>query len=75
MCGSLKWKERDPIRGLRGIWVAQSVEHLNLDLCSGHDLLVREFKSCVGHCADGVEAAWDSLFLSLSLPSSHLYSL
>ena len=51
----------------RGIWVAQSLKHQTLDLGSGHDLTVHEFKLRIGLCADGVEPVWDSLSLSLSL--------
>ena len=45
---------------------AQSVERPALDFSSGHDLRVCEFEPRVGLCVDGVEAAWDSLSLSLS---------
>ena len=60
-----------------GAWVAQSVKHLTLDFDSGHDLEVRGFEPQVGVCADSVEPAQDSLFLSLSLsaPSLLLLSL
>ena len=51
-----------------GAWVAQLVEHLTLDLGSGHDLTVREIKPHVGLCTDSMEAAWDSVCLSVSLP-------
>ena len=49
-----------------GTWVAQLVKHLPLNLGSGLDLTVCEFKPCIGLCADGTEPAWDSLSLSLS---------
>ena len=52
----------------RGAWVAQSPKHLTLDFGSGHALMVREFKPCVGFRADNAEAAWDSLSPSLSAP-------
>ena len=61
----------------RGTWVTQSVKCLTLDLGSGHNLMVCEFKPLVGLCADSMELAWDSLspvFLSLSAPTP-LYSL
>ena len=45
--------------------MAQSVEHLTLDLGSGHDLVVHEFKPRVGPYADRAKPAWDSLSLSL----------
>ena len=32
---------------------------------SGHDLVVREFESCLGLCADGAELASDCLSPSL----------
>ena len=47
--------------------MAQSVEYPNLDLGSGHDLMVCEFEPCVGLCADSEGLAWDSLSLPLSL--------
>ena len=50
--------------------MAQAVKHPTLDFGLGHDLVVREFKSQVGLCADSVEPAWDSLSLSLSLSLS-----
>ena len=53
---------------LRGAWVAQSVKHVTLDLSSGYDLTVCEFKPRMGLRADGAEPAWDSLSLSLPLP-------
>ena len=40
------------------------------DLGSGHDLMVYEFKPHIGLCADSVEPAWGSQFLSLSYSSS-----
>ena len=54
---------------LWGTWVAQSVEYPTLDLCSGHDLMVRELEPRIGLCTNSVEPAWDSLspFLSASL--------
>ena len=48
-------------------WVAQLVKRLALDFGSGHDLMVREFKSRVGLCTDSAEPAWDSLSRSLPL--------
>ena len=51
----------------RGAWVAWSVTHPTLGFCSAHDLMVCEFEPHVGLCTDGVETAWDSLSLSLSL--------
>ena len=58
-----------------GTWVAQSVKHLILDFGSGHDLMVREFKPCIGLCTDGVEPAWDSLsHLSASTPLVCVFS-
>ena len=47
--------------------MAQSNERPTLGFGSGHGLMVREFESHVGLCADGVEPAWDSLSLSPSL--------
>ena len=48
-------------------WAAQSVKCPTLDFGSGHNLMVREFKPCVGLYADSAEPAWDSLSFSLSL--------
>ena len=48
-----------------GNWMAQSVKRLTLDLSSGHDLVVHEFKPHVGLWADSAEPAWDSLSPSL----------
>ena len=47
------------------------------DLSSGHDLVVREFESRVGLCADSSEpgAASDSVCLPLSLLLPHLCAL
>ena len=42
--------------------MAQLVKRLTLDLGSGHDLTVREFKPHVRLLTDGVESAWDSVF-------------
>ena len=52
---------------LWGVWVAQSVKHLNLGFSSGHDLTVGEFKPRIGLHAVNAALAWDSVFLSLSL--------
>ena len=49
-----------------GTWVAQSVEHLTLDLSSGHGLTPHEIQLLIRLCAESAEPAWDSLFLSLS---------
>ena len=58
--------------------MAQLVKHLTLDLGSGHDLRVHEFKPHIaGLCADSAESAWDSLSLPLSVFPPHVraYSL
>ena len=62
---------------LRGDWVDQSVKPPTPDFSSGHDLTVGEFEPHVRLCTDGVEPAWDSLFLCLSLCLSpaHSFSL
>ena len=49
----------------RAAWVTQSVKLLTLDLGSGHDLTVCEFKPCIMLRVDSVEPAWDSLSLTL----------
>ena len=54
--------------------MAQSVKHLTLGFCSGHDLTVPEFKPRMELLADSVEPAWDSLSLPLSLCPSPTYS-
>ena len=41
--------------------MAQSVKHLNLDVGSGLDLTVCEFKTHIRLFADSMEPAWDSL--------------
>ena len=51
-----------------------SVKLPTLDFSSGYDLIVREFKPCIGLCTDSAEPAWDSLSPSLSLPLPHLHS-
>ena len=51
--------------------MAQSVKHLTLGFSSGHDVMVHEIEPLVGLHADSTEPAWDSLPLSLLLPSSH----
>ena len=48
-----------------GAWVAQSVKRLILDFGSGHDLMVRGSKPCVGLCADSGEPALGSVSLPL----------
>ena len=52
-----------------GAWVAQSVEHLSLDFCSGHDLMVVKIEPQAGLCAGSTGPAWDSLPLSPLLTS------
>ena len=48
--------------------MAQSLEHLTLDLGSGHDLTVCGIKPRVGLHAHSVEHSWDSLSSCLSAP-------
>ena len=48
--------------------MAQLVKRLTLDFSSGHDLVVCEFKPCIGLHTDRAEPAWDSLSPSLSAP-------
>ena len=59
------------------------VKHPTFYFSSGHDLMVHEFKPCVGLCTESREPAWDSvssfcppppLVLSLSLSLSHSLS-
>ena len=54
---------------------AQSVKRPTLDFDSGHDLMVRGFEPHVGLCTDGVEPAWDSLPLSVSVCLCPLHTL
>ena len=53
--------------------MAQLVKYLTLELSSGHDLMLRDIKPCIGLCADSVEPAGDSL--SLSVGSCPAYAL
>ena len=59
---------------LRGAWGAQLVKRPTLGFGSGHGLAFRGFQPRVRLCADGVEPAWGSLSLPLSLPLSRLLS-
>ena len=54
----------------QGACTAQSGRCPTLGFGSGHGLTVREFEPPVGLCAAGVEPAWDSPSLSLSLALS-----
>ena len=54
-------------KNVRGALATLSVEHPTLDCGSGHDLSVCGFRPRIGLCADGTEAAWDSLSHSPSL--------
>ena len=58
-----------------GVWVAQLVKRPTLDLRSRHDLMVGEFKPCVGLCDDSAERAWDSASPSLCPSPAHSLSL
>ena len=55
--------------------MAQLVKCLTLDVDSGRDLMVCEFKPRVGLRADSAESAWDSLSPSLSAPPPLVLSL
>ena len=63
----------------RGAWVGQWVKRPTLDFGSGHDVTVGGFEPRVRPCAGGLEPAWDSVSLSLSLsappPLAHARSL
>ena len=59
-------------RGIRG---GQSVTHPTPDFGSGHDLAVCGFEHHFGLCANSIEPAWDSLYLSLSLCPSPAHDL
>ena len=48
--------------------MAQLVKQPALDFSSAHDLTVPEMEPHIRLCADSMEAAWDSLSLSLSAP-------
>ena len=56
------------LKVIKGIWVAPSVKHVTLDLGSGHDLTVGEFRPRVWLHGDSTEPAWDSLSPSVSAP-------
>ena len=45
--------------------MVQSVKRLTVDLGSGHDLMIHEFKPHIGHCVNSMELAWDSPSLSV----------
>ena len=51
-----------------GTWVPQSLKHPTLDLGSGQDLTVREFKPRTGLPAVSAEPALDPLYPALSAP-------
>ena len=71
--GSLEMLDTDLCQnkaGNGGAWVARSVKIPTLDLSSGHDLTVREFKPHIRLCAESAQPTWDSHSLSLSLPLS-----
>ena len=51
--------------------MAQSVKSQTLNFGSGHDLIVGEIKPSIELCAEGMEPAWDSISLSLSLSLPH----
>ena len=61
------------LKRTRGTWGAQSVRRLTLDLGSGHNLTVHEFKPRVRLGTDCTEPTWDSLPLSLSLSPSKIH--
>ena len=54
--------------GSKSPWVTKLVKHPALDLSSGHNLMVPEFKPHVRLCTGSAEPAWDSLSLPLSTP-------
>ena len=55
--------------------MARSVKGLPLAFGSGRDLVVREFETRAGLCADSIEPAWDSLSPSVSAPPRLMLSL
>ena len=55
--------------------MAQSVEHLTLDLGSSHNLMVHQIEPFISLCADSMEPAWYFLFLSLCLSLAYALSL
>ena len=55
--------------------MAQSVNLPTLDLGSGYDLTVCEFKPCIGLSAISTETALDPLSPSLSAPSPLMFPL
>ena len=59
-------------KSMKGTWGVQSVKHPPFGFRSGHDLAVCGLEPHVGLCADGVEPAWDSFTLPLSLPALSL---
>ena len=57
-----------------GAWMAQWIEHLDLDMGSGHDLAVVGWGPELGSVLS-VEPVWDSLSPSLSAPPLLTHSL
>ena len=48
---------------------------LTLHCSSGHDLVVYQFDTRTGLCAERTDSAWDSLSLSLCSSAAHAFSL
>ena len=65
-CEIMTWAEV----GRSTNWAIQVPQHPTLDFGSGHDLLVCEREHHIRLCANSMESAWDSLFLSLPLSCS-----
>ena len=56
-CGLTSLVDMDSKKGCWGTWVAHSVKCLIVGFASGHDLMVHEFKPCIGLCTNGEEPA------------------
>ena len=66
---ALGWAQKTPTIRAPG-WLSRSRVRLVISAQVMHDLTARGFEARVGLCAHGVESAWDSLSLLLSLPLS-----
>lgn len=47
------------------------IKGTTLAFSSGLNLMIRGLELCVGFCGEGVQSAWDSVSLCLSLPFPH----
>ena len=57
-----------------GVWVAQPVKCLTLDLSLVNDLTAHEIEPHIGFCIDGMEPDWHSVPPSLCLIPAYIFS-